>query len=189
MTAMKAIIRVMLLALFFTPLSSWADDAAKPQKLTTAELQVMAHYHAVNMLEVQLGTLAKQRVPSQAVKSYAAMLVKDHRDADGKLKTLAKQTKQLIPAEKPATDADKQEQADTKKAVANLKKLKGADFEREYLRMMVDGHDKELAKIDTKIGEVQKSELADMLRGIKPTLQAHADQARELQKTNASAMR
>ena len=29
-----------------------------------------------------------------------------------------------------------------------LKKLKGADFDREYLRMMVEGHDKELAMSD-----------------------------------------
>jgi putative membrane protein len=124
---------------------------------------------------------------SQAVKSYGEMLVKDHSESDMKLKALAKKTGQMIPKEKPATDAEKIEKADQKKQVVAVKKLKGADFDREYLRMMVEGHDKELAKIDTKMAEVQHTELADMLRTKKTTLQAHADQARELQKGNAQA--
>jgi putative membrane protein len=196
--AMKAITTVLFMALLST--SAYADDAAKhdttttdtakpakKEKLTTAELQVLAHYHAVNLLEIDLGKTAMKKGSTQAVKSYGEMLVKDHGDSDKKMKDLAKATKQIIPAEKAATDAEKQEKADQKKQVAALKKMKGADFDRQYLQMMVDGHDKELAKIDTKIGEVQNSELADMLRAKKPVLQHHADQARELQNNNAQA--
>jgi putative membrane protein len=197
---MKTFTRVLLIGLLST--AAYADDTtkktdtatdttkkdtAKKEKLTAAELQVIAHYHAVNLLEIDLGKAAKMKGSSQAVKEYGTMLVKDHTDADKQLKDLAKKTGQTIPAEKPATDADKQEMADTKKMAAQLKTKKGADFDKMYLQMMVDGHDKELAKIDTKVGEVQNNELAEMLRGIKPTLQHHADQARELQKNNAQA--
>jgi putative membrane protein len=196
---MKAITRVLLIAALST--SAYADDAtktdpakttdttkpAKKEKLTTAELQVLAHYHAVNLMEIDLGKTAMKKATTPAVKAYGEMLVKDHSDSDKKMVAFAKQTKQIIPAEKPATDAEKQEKADQKKQVAALKKMKGAEFEKTYLQMMVDGHDKELSKIDTKIGEVQNSELADMLRGKKPVLQHHADQARELQKAAPQA--
>ena len=202
---MKAITRVLFIALLST--SAYADDAkqtdttkqtdptkttdttkpAKKEKLTANELQVLAHYHAVNLMEIDLGKAAKLKGASQAVKSYGEMLVKDHTDSDKKMLALAKATKQTIPAHKPATDAEKQEKADQKKQVAALKRLKGAEFDKMYLQMMVDGHDKELAKIDTKIAEVQNAELADMLRAKKPVLQHHADQARELQKSSAQA--
>ncbi|HEY5945247.1 MAG TPA: DUF4142 domain-containing protein [Kofleriaceae bacterium] len=205
---MKAITKIMFIALLST--TAYADDAAKAndtskaktadttkttdttkpakkEKLTATELQVIAHYHAVNLLEIDLGKTAMKLGSTQAVKSYGEMLVKDHADSDKKLKDLAKATKQIIPAEKLATDADKQEKADQKKEVAALKKMKGSEFDAKYLQMMVDGHDKELAKIDTKIADVQNSELADMLRAKKSVLQHHADQARELQKNNAQA--
>lgn len=203
---MKAIISGLLIGLLTT--AAYADDQtkqtdttkqteaskttattkpAKKEKLTANELQVVAHYHAVNLMEVDLGKAAMKQGSSQAVKSYGEMLVKEHGDSDKKLLALAKATKQTVPAEKPATDAEKQEKADQKKQAMALKKLKGADFDKQYLQMMVDGHDKELSKIDTKIAEVQNSELADLLRATKPVLQHHADQARELQQNNAQA--
>ena len=182
---MKAITQLLIAVLLSTV--AYADDAAKKEKLTATELQVVAHYHAVNLLEIDLGKTALKKAQSQAVKSYAEMLVKEHGEGDVKFKALAKSRKQIIPAEKPVTDADKAEMAETKKAVAALKKLKGADFEKEYLRMMVDGHDKELTKVDAKLGEVQDAELAEMVRAKKPVLQKHADAARELQKTGAQA--
>ena len=192
---MKPIIRVLLIALVTT--TAYADEAktdtpkptdtAKKTKLTENELQVMAHYHAVNSLEIDLGKTAKKQAGSQAVKSYGEMLVKDHGEADKKLKELAKAHKQTIPAEKTPTEAAKQEAAEMKKAVAALKKLKGADFDRRYLQMMVDGHDKEVANIDSKIADVQDTQLADMLRAMKPVLQKHADEARQLQKSGAQA--
>jgi putative membrane protein len=199
---MKAIPRILFIALLGSS-AAYAQDAskttepskptdtsktgAKKEKLTPQELQVMAHYRAVDQLEIQLGKVAEKQAGNQAVKSYGEMLVKDHTDFDKQLTALAKKTGQTIPTEKPATDAEKTEKADLQKQVAALKKLKGADFDREYLRMMVEGHDKEVANIDSKMAEVQNTQLQDMLRNLKPTLQHHADQARELQKTNAQA--
>jgi len=65
---------------------------------------------------------------------------------------------------------------------AHLKMLKGADFDREFLSMMATGHDKELAKIDVSMGAATDPDLQSMLKAVKPVLQRHADQARDLQK-------
>ncbi|HEX5060128.1 MAG TPA: DUF4142 domain-containing protein [Kofleriaceae bacterium] len=198
---MKAITRALLIGLLFVG-SAYADDptkttdttktnkdtTAKKEKLTPAELQVMAHYKDVNMTEIDLGKVAKKQGGTAAVKSYGEMMVKDHGAMDKQLKDLAKMTKQTIPAEKMTTDAEKQAQAEMKKDVAALKKLKGADFDRAYIQMMIDGHEREVSNIDSKMAEVNNPELKTLLTDLKPQLQHHEDAAKELQKNNAQAM-
>lgn len=158
-----------------------ADASAKPAKLKAEELQVMAHYHEVNLMEIDINKVAAKKATSEGAKAYANMLVKDHTAANNKLLALAKKTGQKIPAEKPASDIEKQEKAEDKKLIAKLKTMKGADFERQYLQLMVAVHDKELAKIDANIAKVENAELAESLRAKKPVLQHHADEARTLQ--------
>jgi putative membrane protein len=160
-------------------------DTAKPAKLTASELQVLAHFHAVNLMEIDLGKAAQRLAKTDGVKQYGKMLVTDHTDADKKLVALAKKRGQMIPAEKPTTDTEKQDQKDAKAGAMKLKKLKGAEFDTAFLTAMVDGHEKELAKCDAKASEVQDTELGDMLRAMKPTLQMHADHARELQQAGS----
>ena len=167
-----------------------ADPAkpAKPTKLKQQELQVLAHYHALNQKEVELGTVAAKKATNEGVKAYANMLVKEHGDADKKLVALAKKTGQLIPREKPADETEKQEMADDKAASAKLKTLKGADFEREYLRMMVQGHEKELTKLDANLARLENADVVESFKGKRETLQRHADEARKLQTNESTSM-
>jgi putative membrane protein len=165
-----------------TDMSKTEPSKAKPAKLKVGELQVMAHYHALNQMEIDLAKTAEKTTKNDSVKSFAQLMIKDHGDNDKQLLSLAKKTAQRIPMEKPASDVEKQDKAEDKAMAAKVKTLKGADFDREYIRMMVQGHDKELAKIDSKIAEVENAELADALKATKPVLQKHADQAREVQK-------
>jgi putative membrane protein len=116
--------------------------------------------------------------------------VTDHQSADKDLMALAKLHRATIPADKAETDADKQDHKDMTTAMAHLKTLKGAEFDKEFLNMMVSGHDKELAKIDVSIGAATNPDLQTMLKSIKPVLQRHSDQAHDLQKSpQASADR
>jgi putative membrane protein len=200
---MKIFSRVLLTTLLTVSFTASAEDTgtkttppaaadtakpAKPTKLKQQELQVMAHYHALNQKEVDLGKVAAKKATNEGVKAYANMLVKDHGDADKKLVALAKKTGQLIPREKPADETEKKEMADDKAAVAKLKTLKGADFEREYLRMMVQGHEKELTKLDANIARLENAELVESFKGKRETLQRHADEARKLQTNDATSM-
>lgn len=188
-----------LAALCFAPLVASANDkdtttkdtstSMKNAKLSDAELHIIGHVHHVNQMEIDMGRLAEKSGSTQAVKSYGQMLVKDHSQNDRDLTAFAKKHSAKIPADVPQNEADKKEAQDTKDAMARLKNMKGADFDREFLTLMVDGHDKELAKIDTEVGQVDNSDLSTMLKDMKPVLQRHADQARDLQKNNAQAMK
>jgi len=150
-------------------------------KLSDGDTKIVAHLHHVNQMESDLGTLA-QKVGTATGKTYGEILVADHQRADTDLTSFAKAHKlATIPADKPMTDADKQEAKMMETQVAKLKTLKGAEFDRELLTMMAAGHDKELAKIDVAMGAATDPDLQSMLKAVKPVLQRHADQARDLQ--------
>lgn len=163
-------------------------DTAK-QKLGETETRIVSHLHAVNLMEIQMGKLA-QTNGTAPVKKYGKELVTDHMTADKDLTAFAKKRGlAAIPAEKADTDIAKSELKKMMDEMANLKKLKGADFDREYLRMMVDGHDKELAGTAGHKEASQDDELDTLLDNRKTTLQRHSDNAKELQKGNAQASR
>lgn len=169
------------------PGSMRSDDTGKKgdkaAKLSDADVKVIAHLHHVNQMEI---TLAKdaQRQGTKTVKDYASTLITDHTAVDKDLTAFAK-AHQLttIPADKPTTDADRQDDKDMTQQMARLKTLKGADFDKAYLNMMVSGHDKELTKIDVAISSTSDPDLKSMLQNVKPVLQRHADQARDLMKS------
>jgi putative membrane protein len=163
-------------------------DTGKTGKLSDADVKTIAHLHHVNQMEVTLGKEA-QKSGTAHVKDYASTLITDHQSADKDLTAFAKAHKlATIPADKPMTDADRQDDKDMTASMAHLKTLKGADFDKEYLNMMVSGHDKELTKIDTSISSAGEPDLKSLLETVKPALQRHADQARDLQKSPQAAL-
>jgi putative membrane protein len=161
----------------------------KAEKLTEADTKVVAHLHHVNQMEIEMGKLA-QKSGTAPVKRYGEMLVRDHSKSDKDVKAFAKKRGLAkIPAVKPETDAEKAEHAKMMTNMAGLKKLEGSDFDREYLRMMVEGHDGELAKTPTFVSTASDADLKTMLENRKTTLQKHSDSARELQRGNAQAVK
>jgi putative membrane protein len=155
----------------------------KAGKLSAGDMKMISHLHHVDQMEIDMGKLAQQRSTATGVKNYGKTLMDDHQSADQDLTAFAKKHNQaMIPADKPDTDAERQDQKDMTAQTAHLRGLKGADFDREFLNMMVSGHDKELAKIDVSMGAASDPDLQTLLKSVKPMLQRHADQARDLQK-------
>jgi len=175
------------IALADSPAPTKPAPTEKSAKFSDDEVKIVAHLHHVNQMEVTMGKDAKIK-GTAAVKRYGEMLIKDHSAADKELTALAKKKGVAkIPAATPATEEEKAEMKAQHEAMMALKKLKGADFDREYLRMMVEGHEKELAKSDVFLATAQDLDLKTALEARKTSLQRHADAARELQKGNAQA--
>lgn len=157
-------------------------------KLSDADTKIVAHLHHVNQMELSLAKQAQKQGTSH-VKDYAGTIITDHQSADRDLTTLAKNHKvATIPADKPQTDADRQDEKDMTVSMARLKTLKGADFDKEYINMMVTGHDKELTRIDTSMSAANDPDLKGLLVATKPVLQRHADAARDLQKSPQASL-
>ncbi len=168
------------------PKNDVTKDAGK-QKLGETETRILAHLHHVNQMEIQMGKLA-QTSGTAPVKKYGQQLITDHTTADKDLAAFAKKRGlNKLPDEKVDTDTAKVEMKKMMEEMGGLKKLKGADFDREYLRMMVEGHDNELAGTAGHKEASQDDELDTLLENRKTTLQRHSDNAKELQKGNAQA--
>jgi putative membrane protein len=178
------------------PATALADKAEPPAaqdkaaaKLTDAEIQALAHVQHVNMMEVDMGKAAKAKATAK-VKKYGTMLVTDHGKSAKEVAALAKKKGiAKVPEPTMATDAEKKAHDDQMAKMATLKTLKGAEFDKMYLQMMVEGHDKELAKNDTLLAAAADADVKALLDKRKMSLQKHADAARALQKGDAQATR
>lgn len=160
-----------------------SSDAKTGAKLSDGDIRTIAHLHHVNQMEISLAKDA-QRQGTEKVKDYASTLINDHQTADKDLTAFAKAHHlTTIPADKPTTDAERQDDKDMTQQMTRMKTLKGADFDKAYLNMMVAGHDKELTKIDVEISSATDPDFKNLLQGVKPVLQRHADQARDLLKS------
>jgi putative membrane protein len=81
--------------------------------------------------EVKLGQLARERAQSPQVKEFAQMMVRDHSRAGSELKQAVSRHDLATPS---GLDAEHQRLFD------RLGKLSGSEFDREYMKAMVDGH-------------------------------------------------
>jgi len=176
--------RAALVAALIAPSAS-ADPT--PAKLADVELQILAHIHRVNQLEIGVGRLAEKKATTPAIKAYGGMLMKDHSANDRDVIALAKRHGQTIPKELATNESDRTQMKDDDDMADKLKAEKGADFDRDFLAMAVMGHERELGRIDTSIGQSQAADLQTLLAATKPMLQHHLDAARDLQQTQAAA--
>jgi putative membrane protein len=124
------------------------------------------------MAEVELGKLAAQKAKNADVKKFAQMMVTDHSKANDELKSLAQKKNITLP-----TALDSAHRAD----VDELKSESQEDFDKEYVEMMVDDHEKDVAffqrQADTGTDPDAKAFAAKTL----PVLKKHLDAIKAIQ--------
>ena len=97
---------------------------------------------AKNMAEIELSRLALINATDANIKVFAQQLIADHGAAANKLKNVV--AGQSIAWPDHLDDAHR-------KVADELSKKQGADFEREYLKAMVDGHQDLAAKLESRL--------------------------------------
>lgn len=125
------------------------------------------------MMEVQAGQLAQQNGQSQRVKDFGNMMVTDHSKANDELKSLVSSSGITIPASLPA---DKQKMLD------QMKNQKGAAFDKHYVSMMVDDHQKDVAKFKKESTGAKDAQLKNWAGNTLPVLQKHLDSIQAIKK-------
>lgn len=96
--------------------------------------------------EIELGKLASERASSPDVKRFAQMMVADHTKAGDQLKQIA-----ATYAVQPDTAKFNDKHRDL---MDKLSKLRGADFDREYIDAMVDDHQDAVGDLEKKVDVV-----------------------------------
>ena len=120
------------------------------------------------MAEVALGKLAEQKATNQKIKEFGRMMVKDHTNANDKLKNLAAEKDISLP-----TSLSEEDQ----KHVDDLSKESGKDFDKDNIDLMMKDHKDDINDFEDAVKNFAATTL--------PILYKHLGAAKALQKSGS----
>jgi putative membrane protein len=123
--------------------------------------------------EVQFGKLAEQNASSQRVKNFGEMMVKDHSAANDDLKSVAKNKNVTLP-----TDLGKHQHH-----YDDLSKKQGADFDKAYMKMMVDDHKEDIDAFEKAANTSTDPDVKNFATQKLPILRKHLDSAKAIEQS------
>lgn len=113
--------------------------------------------------ETRLGQLIASRGASPDVRSFGDTLVSDHTQARAQAAPVARREGVAVPGEM---------MAEARAEYAKLQRLRGAAFDREVKRYMINDHEKDIAKFQAQARSGDR-QTADLARAQLPTLRKH----------------
>jgi len=118
------------------------------------------------MAEVALGKLAQGKATDPKVKEFADMMVMDHSKANDELMALAKSKNITLPDSVSM---------DEKKAMEDLSKKSGKDFDKAYVDLMVDDHKKDVKEFEDATQSLKDADVKAFATKTLPVLKTHLD--------------
>lgn len=124
-----------------------------------------------NRAEIELSDIAVHQSESEPVRRFARMMIDDHTAMGNEAQQLARAQNISLPT-----------QPDTlhRTAAERLTTMRGPDFDREYLRLMVDDHLSTVSKFQHASTSAQDPKVRDFASRWLPSLRQHLDMARRL---------
>jgi len=155
-----------------------APDTAAPAAGGPTDPQIAAIVVAANTVDIDAAKLAKSKTKNKEVKAFAETMISDHGGSNKAATALCKK----LNVKPEANDTSKSLTDGGKQNVADLKKLKGAEFDKAYVDHEVAYHQQVLDAINnTLIPNAKNAELKALLEKTAPVIQAHLDHAKKLQ--------
>jgi putative membrane protein len=121
--------------------------------------------------ESRLGALAIRMGHSAHVREFGSMLVRDHDRARRQAVPLA--ARHRVPM--PTAMAD-----EARAEYARLQRMRGAAFDREFGRYMVDDHRKDIADFEREVASRDPADVRSLARQTLPILRRHLAAARAI---------
>lgn len=157
-----------------------SQPSTQTARLDTREF--VTRIGVAGLAEVELGKLASERAMDADVKAFAQMMVRDHSRANNELSKIASQLNIQVPTELDPTHRE---------LTDRLSKVKGAEFDREYMAAMVKGHEdaagllRSFTSADRPIGTSGSARgeqsLMEWAMKMMPTVERHLERARQIQ--------
>ena len=164
------------------PILFLAPALALAQAKGPTDPQIAHIVVTANQIDVDAGKLAKSKTKNKEVRAFAQQMITDHTAVNKQAGALAKKL-----GVKPAdNDTSKALKKGAQESVANLKKLKGAAFDKAYVEHEVAYHQQVLDAIDkVLVPSAQNAELKGLIEKVRPAIQAHLDHAKHIEATLA----
>ena len=128
---------------------------------------------AGSMAEIELAKLAQQKAGSSGVRQLAQRIQQDHQKATQDLQSIAQQSGVGTAGSSDAPDGQEHMQ--------RLQKLSGAEFDREYVELMVDDHQKDIDEFEQAARDTTGA-LQQFAQNTVPVLRVHRQLAEAQQK-------
>jgi putative membrane protein len=122
-------------------------------------------------IEVELGRYASRHAADPQVVKFGERMVTDHGRVNAELQRIAERESIVMP-----TDVAVAEDPLVKKLTA----LKGADFDRAYMKAMVEDHEEDVAKFREMSQSAATPAVKTFAQKTLPTLEEHLKMAKEI---------
>jgi len=119
------------------------------------------------MFEVESSRVALMKTTSNPVRDFANMMVNDHGRANQELAQLVTNKGGMLP---------QQLEGEHQRDVDHLRRLDGAEFEREYVSAQISAHDDAIRLFDQAARNVQDEDIRSFASRTLPTLRKHREQ-------------
>ncbi len=146
-----------------------SDEKMTSGKNADSKFMMMAATSSMN--EISLSNQALSKSSNEEVKKMAQMLIDDHTKASEELKPIAASKGVTLPTEPDSKHKSAMEKMGTKS---------GADFDKEYIKMMVKDHEKAVAMFQKEATDGKDAEAKAFAAKTLPTLQGHLEMARTM---------
>lgn len=122
------------------------------------------------MAEIHLSQIALQRASSDPVKRFAQQLIAEHTRTNNELKQIAAQKGIQLPTEITA---------EQKSMIDRLSNLSGPEFDKEYMKHMVEDHQKDVSEFQKQAESGTDADVKAFAAKTLPTLQKHLQMSRD----------
>jgi putative membrane protein len=186
-----------VVALSMTPLRADDKDTGKAGKLSRGDEKFIKEACEGGVMEVKMGKLGVQKAQNAQVKQFAQTLIDDHTKANTELKQLAASKGCILPEPQEGissttesadrspvrekADSDRGESHKEHAAMKKLQGLSGTEFDREFVKMAVNDHQKDIKEFEKASKNADDTELKSFAAKTLPTLREHLQQAKSLQ--------
>jgi putative membrane protein len=140
--------------------------------VTPVERDFMVKASEAHLAELEMARTAMEKSANADVRDFANMIQKDHSKALENLAALMTHENVSQPTTLDAT---------TQHDIVRMRTLKGAEFDREFINMMVAGHQKTLGMFRDQLTSAQNPDVRGHVEALAPTLEMHLDKALRLQ--------
>jgi putative membrane protein len=140
--------------------------------LSTADKETMMKFAQGGMTEVKLGSMAAEKGVSADVRNFGSRMVSDHGKANDELKALATNKGVALPS-----DVNGEQQ----KTIDKLSKLSGKAFDKEYVKAMVDDHEKDAKEFEKASTDAKDPDFRAWCAKTLPMIQDHLRMIKEIQ--------
>jgi putative membrane protein len=150
----------------------------QPPAVSPAEQDFMMKATQAHLSEVGMARVALQKSGNGDVKDFANMIENDHSQALEDLTELMREKN--MPQQRTIAQQTQQD-------IDRMAGLTGAEFDREFVNMMVGDHQKTVELFQDQQAIAQNPDVKDYVGDLLPELEMHLDKARRLQSKLFSA--